>query len=180
MRKAHQEESDSTSRLDAALKLEGCPSTGVHVPRSSSDVNRSSTYCAATTDQGDVVTQYEMHAIEKLGLLKVDIWASYSPHQLTLTAPPRHRVRHRQRRARRPGRVKLLQRGDVDVVFSSSRKACAPAEVARSDRSRIVALIALYRPGADAGDRQVHPASTTRATSPTPCSLSDVLGDTTA
>ena len=74
LRKAHKEETDARRVLDAALKLEGLRrQTGVHaaavVVGREPLVNHTA---LQRTDQGDVVTQYEMHAIEALGLLKFD------------------------------------------------------------------------------------------------------------
>lgn len=155
LRKAYEEEPDAKRVLDAARKLEGLRrQTGVHaaavVVGSEPLVNHTA---LQRTDNDDVVTQYEMHAIEKLGLLKVDILGLGNLTVLELTVE--------LLRARGidldidnlalddPKVFEMLQRGESDGVFQLESEGMRRLlKSLRPDRFEdIVALIALYRPG---------------------------------
>ncbi len=155
LRKAYEEESDAQRVLDAARKLEGLRrQTGVHaaavVIGPEPLVNQTA---LQRTDNDDVVTQYEMHAIEKLGLLKVDILGLGNLTVLELTV---ELLRARgvdvdidQVALDEPKVFELLQRGESDGVFQMESEGMRRLlKSLRPDRFEdIVALIALYRPG---------------------------------
>ncbi|HYZ92618.1 MAG TPA: DNA polymerase III subunit alpha [Actinomycetota bacterium] len=155
LRKAYAEEPDARRVLEAARKLEGLRrQTGVHaaavVIGPEPLVNQTA---LQRTDNDDVVTQYEMHAIEKLGLLKVDILGLGNLTVLELTVE--------LLRARGvnvdidavpldDSKVfELLQRGESDGVFQLESEGMRRLlKSLGPDRFEdIVALIALYRPG---------------------------------
>ena len=155
LRKAYEDEADSKRVLDAARKLEGLRrQSGVHAAAVVVSREPLTNFTALQrTDQGDVVTQYEMHAIEKLGLLKVDILGLGNLTVIELTLDL----------LRAQGTLcdidnvplddakvfELLQRGDVDGVFQLESEGMRRAlKALRPDRFEdIVAMTALYRPG---------------------------------
>jgi DNA polymerase-3 subunit alpha len=155
LRKAYESEPDARRVLDAARKLEGLRrQTGVHaaavVIGPEPLVNQTA---LQRTDNDDVVTQYEMHAIEKLGLLKVDILGLGNLTVLELTVELlRARgvdidIDHVQ--LDDPKVFEMLQRGESDGVFQLESEGMRRLlKSLRPDRFEdIVALIALYRPG---------------------------------
>ena len=106
-------------------------------------------------EDAPVVTQYEMHGVEELGLLKMDFLGLRNLDVITDTvAMVRGRqgpgVRHRHRAARRPAGVRPAQPRRLDGrvpagVAADARPACArwPRPASRTSPP----LIALYRPG---------------------------------
>jgi DNA polymerase III subunit alpha len=155
LRKAYNEETDARRVLDAALKLEGLRrQTGVHaaavVVGREPLVNHTA---LQRTDNNDVVTQYEMHAIEKLGLLKVDILGlgNLTVIELTLDLLRASGIECDIDNVPLddPKVFELLQRGAVDGVFQLESEGMR--RLLKSLRpdcfEDIVALIALYRPG---------------------------------
>ncbi len=155
LRKAYNEENDARRVLDAALKLEGLRrQTGVHaaavVVGRDPLVNHTA---LQRTDNNDVVTQYEMHAIEKLGLLKVDILGlgNLTVIELTLDLLRAAGITCDIDNVALddPKVFELLQRGNVDGVFQLESEGMRRLlKSLRPDRFEdIVALIALYRPG---------------------------------
>jgi DNA polymerase III subunit alpha len=155
LRKAYEDETDSRRVLDAARKLEGLRrQTGVHAAAVVIGREPLVTQTALQrTDNDDIVTQYEMHAIEKLGLLKVDILGLGNLTVIELT------VEMLRRRGidididnvplDDPAVFEMLQRGESDAVFQLESEGMRRLlKNLRPDRFEdIVALIALYRPG---------------------------------
>lgn len=155
LRGAYEEEPDARKVLDAARKLEGLRrQTGVHaaavVVGRDPLVNHTA---LQRTDNDDIVTQYEMHGIEKLGLLKMDILGLGNLTVIDLTLELL-----RQRGTELdidnvslddPRVFEMLQRGDSDGTFQleseGMRRLLKSLEPDRFED--IVALIALYRPG---------------------------------
>jgi DNA polymerase III subunit alpha len=187
LRKAYEEERDSQRVLDAARKLEGLRrQSGVHAAACVISREPLTNFTALQrTDQGDVVTQYEMHAIEKLGLLKVDILGLSNLTVIELTLDL---LRDRGIECDidnvpldDPLVFELLQRGDVDGVFQLESEGMRRLiKSLRPDRfEEIVALIALYRPGPmQEIDKYIagkHNPANVRYPHPL---LEDVLGDT--
>jgi DNA polymerase-3 subunit alpha len=155
LRKAYEDENDSRRVLDAARTLEGLRrQTGVHAAAVVIGREPLTNHTALQrTDNDDVVTQYEMHAIEKLGLLKVDILGLGNLTVIELTLD----------NLRRKGVdldvddlplddsqvFQMLQRGDTDAVFQlESEGMKRHLKNLRPDGFEdIVAMNALYRPG---------------------------------
>jgi DNA polymerase-3 subunit alpha len=187
LRKAHENEADSRRVLDAARKLEGLRrQTGVHAAAVVIGREPLINHTALQrTDNDDVVTQYEMHAIERLGLLKVDILGLGNLTVIELTMG--------LLRAKGvdldidnvslddPSVFEMLQRGESDGVFQLESEGMRRLlkSLGPDQFEDIVALIALYRPGPMAEipkyiQGKHHPSS---VSFPHPL-LSDVLGDT--
>lgn len=155
LRKAYSEDPQAKRVLDSARKLEGLRrQTSVHA--AAVVVGRDplvETTALQRTDNGDVVTQFEMHAVEKLGLLKMDILGLSNLTVIDLTID--------LLRARGveldidhlplddPKVFEILQRGESDGVFQMESEGMRRLlKQLRPDRFEdIVALIALYRPG---------------------------------
>jgi DNA polymerase-3 subunit alpha len=187
LRKAHSEETDARRVLDAALKLEGLRrQTGVHAAAVVVGREPLVNFTALQrTDQGDVVTQYEMHAIEKLGLLKVDILGLGNLTVIELTL---ELLRNAGISCDiddvpldDPKVFELLQRGDVDGVFQLESEGMRRLlKSLRPDRFEdIVALIALYRPGPmQEIDKYIAGKHDPDAVRYPHALLADVLGDT--
>ncbi len=187
MRKAHAEETDSRRVLDAALKLEGLRrQTGVHAAAVVVGREPLVNFTALQrTDQGDVVTQYEMNAIEKLGLLKVDILGLGNLTVIELTL---ELLRNAGAQCDidnvpldDPKVFELLQRGDVDGVFQLESEGMRRLlKSLRPDMFEdIVALIALYRPGPmQEIDKYIAGKHDPAAVRYPHALLEDVLGDT--
>ena len=98
-------------------------------------------------DDAPVVTQYEMHGVEELGLLKMDFLGLRNLDVITdaeamIRATPRPGLRHRRRsRSTTPPTFELLSRGDTIGVFQLESppmrqllKAMAPDVVRRRRR----------------------------------------------
>lgn len=155
LRKAYEDEADSKRVLDAARKLEGLRrQSGVHA--AAVVVSReplTNVTALQRTDQGDVVTQYEMHAIERLGLLKIDVLGlgNLTVIELTLDLLRAQGIDCDIDNVPLddPLVFALLQRGDVDGVFQLESDGMRRAlKSLRADRFEdIVAMTALYRPG---------------------------------
>jgi DNA polymerase-3 subunit alpha len=187
LRKAHSEETDARRVLDAALKLEGLRrQTGVHAAAVVVGREPLVNFTALQrTDQGDVVTQYEMHAIEKLGLLKVDILGlgNLTVIELTLELLRNAGITCDIDSVPLddPKVFELLQRGDVDGVFQLESEGMRRLlKSLRPDRFEdIVALIALYRPGPmQEIDKYIAGKHDPGAVRYPHALLEDVLGDT--
>ncbi|MEX2393551.1 MAG: DNA polymerase III subunit alpha [Actinomycetota bacterium] len=155
LRKAYEDENDSRRILDAARKLEGLRrQTGVHAAAVVITPEPLVNFTALQrTDQGDVVTQYDLHGVEKLGLLKIDVLGLGNLTVIELTLDL---LRHKGITCDidnvpldDPKVFELLQRGDVDGVFQLESEGMRRLmKQLRPDRFEdIVALIALYRPG---------------------------------
>jgi DNA polymerase-3 subunit alpha len=155
MRSAYEDEPDARKVLDAARKLEGLRrQTGVHAAAVVIGNEPLVNYTALQrTDNDDVVTQYEMHGIEKLGLLKVDILGlgNLTVIELTLDLLRQQEITvDIDNVALDDTKVfELLESGNVDGVFQLESEGMRRLlKSLRPDRFEdIVALIALYRPG---------------------------------
>ncbi len=187
LRKAYEEESDSRRVLESARKLEGLRrQTGVHAAAVVVGNEPLVNYTALQrTDNDDVVTQYEMHAIEKLGLLKVDILGlgNLTVIELTVEILRQQGIELDVDNVPLddPEVFKLLERGDVAGVFQLESEGMRRVmKSLRPDRfEEICALIALYRPGPmQEIDKYIagkHNPQTVEYPHPL---LEDVLGDT--
>jgi DNA polymerase-3 subunit alpha len=105
-------------------------------------------------ENAPVVTQYEMHGVEELGLLKMDFLGLRNLDVITdtvaLVAPlATSDVRHRQRPARRPGDLRAARprRHDRRVPARVAADAGADAVAGAHQFEDVAALVALYRPG---------------------------------
>ena len=155
LRKAYEEEADSKRILDAARKLEGLRrQSGVHAAACVISREPLTNFTALQrTDQGDVVTQYEMNAIGELGLLKIDVLGlgNLTVIELTLDILRSQGIECDIDNVPLddPKVFELLQRGDVDGVFQLESEGMRRAlKSLRPDRFEdIVAMNALYRPG---------------------------------
>ena len=193
MRKAYEDEADSRKVLEAARKLEGLRrQTGVHaaavVVSRDPLVNHTAlqrTDKGGVENDGVIVTQYEMHAIERLGLLKMDILGlgnlTVIDVTLELLAAANKPLDLDNVPLDDEAVYKLLQRGESDGVFQMESEGMRRLlKQLRPDRFEdITALIALYRPGPMAEipkyiEGKHHPE---RVKFPHPL-LEDVLGDT--
>ena len=102
-----------------------------------------------------VVTQYEMHGVEDLGLLKMDFLGLRNLDVITDTVEliqrgQGHRPRHRQRRPRRRARpTSCCRPGDSIGVFQLEGGAMRALmrSLAPTEFEDVAALVALYRPG---------------------------------
>ena len=155
LRKAYEDEADSKRILDAARKLEGLRrQSGVHAAACVISREPLTNFTALQrTDQGDVVTQYEMNAIGELGLLKIDVLGLGNLTVIELTLDI---LRSQGTECDidnvpldDPKVFELLQRGNVDGVFQLESEGMRRAlKALRPDRFEdIVAMNALYRPG---------------------------------
>ena len=110
-------------------------------------------------EDAPIVTQYEMHGVEELGLLKMDflglrnltvIEQALDLIEATTGEPARHRQRRRSTTTRRSS-----------CCAGATRSACSSSKAGRCGRScarwrrpastTCAALVALYRPGPDGG-----------------------------
>lgn len=108
----------------------------------------------STGDETSVVTQYEMHAIEKLGLLKMDFLGLKNLTTIENTLEQIERIygekidldaiSHKDEKA-----FDLLKQGDTTGVFQleSSGMRRYLRDLKPNDMEDIIAMISLYRPG---------------------------------
>jgi len=108
----------------------------------------------APQDETCVITQYEMHAIEDMGLLKVDFLGlknlSIIEHTLSLIyAIHKKSIDLENIPLNDKKTYKLLQRGDTTGVFQleSSGLKSYIKQLKPTDLEDIIAMLALYRPG---------------------------------
>ncbi|HVE93009.1 MAG TPA: DNA polymerase III subunit alpha, partial [Actinomycetota bacterium] len=155
LRKAYAEEPEAKRVLDSARKLEGLRrQTGTHAAAVVIGREPLVEHTALQrTDSGDVVTQYEMNAVGKLGLLKMDILGLANLTVIDLTLD---RLRAKgidldidAVPLEDPKVFEMLQRGESDGMFQMESEGMRRLlKSLRPDRFEdIVALIALYRPG---------------------------------
>ncbi|PIS05640.1 MAG: DNA polymerase III subunit alpha [Candidatus Buchananbacteria bacterium CG10_big_fil_rev_8_21_14_0_10_42_9] len=150
-------EADGRKLIENAKRLEGCVrhasthACGVVVTKKPVDE-----YCPRQfgTDEGSIVTQYEMHAIEDLGLLKIDFLGLKNLTLIENTLEILHQADRTELTIEEiPLEDKktfdLLQRGETTGVFqlesSGMRrylKMLRPTEL-----EDIIAMVSLYRPG---------------------------------
>ena len=164
-RRSRRQARASTSRAGS----KGCAArTASTPPRSSSRASRSPSTCrssaspsrARAIEDAPIVTQYEMHGVEELGLLKMDFLGLRNldvhrdrarPHRALHGRPARHRRRPARRRRRRSSCC-----GAATRSACSSSKAGRCARCCARSRPRtfedVAALVALYRPGPDGAE----------------------------
>lgn len=154
---AYQGDAQAKALLDAAIKLEGV-------------ARHASTHACAVvitpkplteylplqqgTKEGDIITQYEMHAVEDLGLLKMDFLGLAN---LTIIEDTLKLVREHHGVELDVDRIplddanafKLLQEARTTGVFQleSAGMKRHLKELKPSDIEDIIAMVALYRPG---------------------------------
>jgi len=155
LRKAYAEDPEAKRVLDAALKLEGLRrQTSVHAAAVVIGREPLLEHTALQrTDNGDIVTQFEMGAVERLGLLKMDILglSNLTVIDLTLDLLRKRGVEVDIDEIEQddPRVFEMLQRGESDGMFQMESEGMRKLlKALRPDRFEdIVALIALYRPG---------------------------------
>ena len=142
-----------------------------------------------TVDDAPIVTQYEMHGVEELGLLKMDFLGLRNLDVIELTldlieALQRRAARHRQRPARRREDARRCCARATRSACSSSRAGRCARSCARWRRRSfddVAALVALYRPGPMAANMHNDYADRKNGRKPITYlhpDLEEVLGDT--
>jgi DNA polymerase-3 subunit alpha len=144
--------------IDLALKIEGCArhasthACGVVIAKNPLDDSVPTQHPAQ--DENAIVTQYEMHAVESMGLLKMDFLGLKNLTIIEETLKRIYAVRGENVDVDKiplddPKTYKLLQDGDCVGVFQLESegmrrylKQLKPTEV-----EDIIAMVALYRPG---------------------------------
>jgi DNA polymerase-3 subunit alpha len=113
--------------------------------------------------EAPIVTQYEMHAVEALGLLKMDILGlrnldviSDANEMIRRTTAPGFDVDAIP--LDDPATYELLRRGDTVGVFQleSPNMRALLRSMAPDDLDDVAAVLALYRPGPMAADMHIH------------------------
>ncbi|EKD76636.1 MAG: hypothetical protein ACD_43C00034G0001 [uncultured bacterium] len=158
LQQLYQEDTDAARLIDMAKKLEGCVrhtsthACGVVITKEPLDHYTPTQY--ASSDDRNIVTQYSLHPIERLGLLKMDFLGlknltiieqsieliekttgeQIDIDQLPLNDKPSYR---------------LLQKGQTTGIFQleSSGMKRYLRELRPTEFEDIIAMVALYRPG---------------------------------
>jgi DNA polymerase-3 subunit alpha len=154
----YESDKEAERLIDLALKIEGCArhasthACGVVISRNALDDSVPIQH--PTQDENGIITQYEMHAVESMGLLKMDFLGLKN---LTIIEETLKRIYAVQGFNVDIDRIplddektfKLLQDGDCVGVFQLESdgmrryvKQLKPTEI-----EDIIALVALYRPG---------------------------------
>ncbi|MFZ3057999.1 MAG: DNA polymerase III subunit alpha [Minisyncoccales bacterium] len=154
----YESDKEAERLIDLALKIEGCArhasthACGVVISRNPLDDSVPIQH--PTQDENGIVTQYEMHAVESMGLLKMDFLGLKNLTIIEETLKRIYAVRGINVDIDRiplddPKTYKLLQDGDCIGVFQLESdgmrryvKQLKPTEI-----EDIIALVALYRPG---------------------------------
>ncbi len=154
----YESDTEAERLIDLALKIEGCArhasthACGVVIARNPLDDSVPTQH--PTQDETGIVTQYEMHAVESMGLLKMDFLGLKNLTIIEETLKRIYAVRGINVDIDRiplddPKTFKLLQDGDCVGVFQLESdgmrryvKQLKPTEI-----EDIIALVALYRPG---------------------------------
>jgi len=154
----YESDTEAEKLIDLALKIEGCArhasthACGVVI--SQNPLDDSVPIQHPTQDETGIVTQYEMHAVESMGLLKMDFLGLKNLTIIEETLKRIYAVRGINVDIDRiplddPKTFKLLQDGDCVGVFQLESdgmrryvKQLKPTEI-----EDIIALVALYRPG---------------------------------
>jgi len=144
--------------IDLALRIEGCArhasthACGVVIAKNPLDNTVPTQH--PTQDENAIVTQYEMHAVEAMGLLKMDFLGLKNLTIIEETLKRIYAVRGENVDMDKiplndPKTYKLLQDGDCIGVFQLESegtrrylKQLKPTEI-----EDIIAMVALYRPG---------------------------------
>ncbi len=144
--------------IDFAKKLEGCArhasthACGVVISRT--PIDEICPLQHPTQDDEAIVTQYEMHSIEDLGLLKMDFLGLKN---LTIIEDTLARIYKVQGKSvdieniplNDKATFKLLQRGETIGVFQLESEGCQHylKQLKPTEIEDIIAMVALYRPG---------------------------------
>jgi DNA polymerase-3 subunit alpha len=154
----YESDTEAEKLIDLALKIEGCArhasthACGVVI--SQNPLDDSVPIQHPTQDETGIVTQYEMHAVESMGLLKMDFLGLKNLTIIEETLKRIYAVHGFNVDIDRiplddPKTYKLLQDGDCIGVFQLESdgmrryvKQLKPTEI-----EDIIALVALYRPG---------------------------------
>lgn len=149
---------DAKKVIDAALKLEGVARhASVHACGTVVSKEPLTNYMAlqrSPQDENAVITQFEMHAVEDLGLLKIDLLGLKT---LTIIEETLRLIRELHGEAidistlplDNKKTYKLLQTGETTGVFQfeSSGMRRYMKEIKPTELEDLTALVALYRPG---------------------------------
>lgn len=149
---------DAKKLLDAAKKLEGCARhASVHacgVVIGDKALTHYLPLQHAPQDETSIITQFEMHTCEKLGLLKMDLLGLKN---LTIIENTRQLIKERGKGnvdidtvpTNDSATYEMLQRGDTTGVFQfeSAGMRRFMKELEPTELEDLVALVALYRPG---------------------------------
>jgi len=107
-----------------------------------------------TQDDEAIVTQYEMHAIEDLGLLKIDLLGLKNLTIIEDTLTRIYKVQNKKINIENipfddKKTYKLLQKGETIGVFQLESEGCRRylKQLKPTEFEDIIAMIALYRPG---------------------------------
>lgn len=157
-KKQYQENSDVRRLVDAARHLEGVARhASVHACGTVISKEPLTEYMPlqfAPQDQGTIITQFEMHTVENLGLLKMDLLGLKN---LTIIENTIRLVKNihdvdidiSQIPLQDAPTFELLQKGDTTGVFQleSSGMRRYLKELKPTELEDIIAMVALYRPG---------------------------------
>lgn len=154
----YESDNDAERLIDLAFKIEGCArhasthACGVVI--SSSPLNESVPTQHPTQDESALVTQYEMHSVESMGLLKMDFLGLKNLTTIEETLKRIYAVRGSNLDIDNiplddEKTFKLLQSGNCIGIFQLESdgmrrylKQLKPTEI-----EDIIAMVALYRPG---------------------------------
>jgi len=144
--------------IDLALRIEGCArhasthACGVVIARNPLDDTVPTQH--PTQDENAIVTQYEMHAVESMGLLKMDFLGLKNLTIIEETLKRIYAVRGENVDMDKiplddPKTYKLLQDGDCIGVFQLESEGMRRylKQLKPTDVEDIIAMVALYRPG---------------------------------
>ncbi len=154
----YRRESDVKKLLDSAMKLEGVVRhASVHacgVVISKEPITDYTPLQRAPQDESRIITQYEMHSVEDLGLLKVDFLGLKN---LTIIEETIKLVKDTRGESLDLSKLrlddektyKLLQTGETTGVFQfeSSGMRRYMKELKPTELEDLIALVSLYRPG---------------------------------
>jgi DNA polymerase-3 subunit alpha len=148
---------DAKKLIDAALKLEGVVRhASVHacgVVISNKPLTGNIPTQRAPQDETRIITQYEMHAVEDLGFLKIDFLGlknlTIIEETLKLIREKGHDINISKIPLDDPDTFKLLRSGETTGVFQfeSSGMRRYMKDLKPTELEDLTALVALYRPG---------------------------------
>jgi len=151
---------DAKKVFDAALHLEGVVrhasthACGTVVAKDALTENLPLQFATSGSEDKALVTQFDMHAVEDLGLLKMDILGLAN---LSIIEETLHRIRERHGKDITPENIplddpkayRMLAKGKTIGVFQLEGAGMTRyiTELKPTDFEDVVAMIALYRPG---------------------------------
>ncbi|MDX1535944.1 MAG: DNA polymerase III subunit alpha [Candidatus Spechtbacterales bacterium] len=158
LRQLYNEDEDAKKLIDSARRLEGvCRHASVHacgVVITKEPLTEMVPLQRSTQNENSILTQYEMHAVEDLGLLKMDFLGLKN---LTIIENTLNEIEARHGKKidieeiplDDPEPYKLLQKGDTTGVFQleSSGMRRYLKELKPTQFEDIISMVALYRPG---------------------------------